>query len=150
MANLRGTGLRLFKRFFWNLKAWVSLLAYGEGQKEKVKVHLTSKERGKRLPSKGRKVSKAPVLTSWLRIQLAKGAVTQGQKPEHDTASQMQAGPRNGNALGPGEHTMEKMLILVGCMPANTCLHEGDQCLIPRAKEDMSALLLKMWSLRTH
>lgn len=57
-ANLRGTGLRLFKRFFWNLKARVSLLAYGEGHKEKVKVHLTAKERGKRLPKQREKVSK--------------------------------------------------------------------------------------------
>jgi len=39
LANLRGTGLRLFKRFPWNLKAGVSLLAYGEGHKEKVKAH---------------------------------------------------------------------------------------------------------------
>lgn len=43
LDNLRRTGLRLFKCFFWNLKARVSLLAYGGGHKEKCQSLLCCK-----------------------------------------------------------------------------------------------------------
>lgn len=120
LANLRGTGLRLFKRFPWNLKAGVSLLAYGEGHKEKVKAHPYCKRaRGRDSQAKAESRQRHLPLISWLRTRLAKGAISQGQRPGHHTASQMQAGARNSNALGPGERIMVEMLILAGSMPAN-------------------------------
>lgn len=117
-ANLRGTGLRLFKCFFRNLKARVSLLAYGERHKGKVKAHLTTKDQGKRLPSKGRNSSNAPALISQLRIQLAKGAA----RASHSFSDASWGQTRH--TLDPGEQIIVKIFILAGNIPANTCLHE--------------------------
>ena len=54
LANLRGTSLRLFKCFFRNFKARVSLLAYRERCKDKVKVCITALVKGQRWQQKAR------------------------------------------------------------------------------------------------